>query len=335
MTFATLRMSACILAASFLGVTSPATAQDKAEFNLTAASYLGATHVGHRSFVEFIKNTEEASGGQLSYAFHPHGALFSQAQVLQAGRLGTADLVSISPAIFHGELPFSADAGTLMFLWDINNFDKAYEVLKPELEAELAKQNLKPLWMTGTVTQWFMQKETDLDNPDWSGRKIRGFGGTSTRMIEILGGTNVSVSNNELAMAASTGVIHGLGTSLGSFANWGVERQLPCMLAHNNVPLITIIAMNLDAWNRLPASLQEIMNTEAENVQKRWVDILREEELPAQEKFAETTGCVQNFSETQREEWRERLEPIFAEFRSKHGDKGEKFIADVLALPKE
>ena len=329
------RVFASLFAGVLLWASNPATAQNTEEVKLTAASYLAATHVGHRSFQEFLQNVEQASGGGIGYAYHPNGSLFSQGQLLQAGRIGTADMVSLATSVFPGELPFSADAGTLLFLWDLGNFDKAWQVLKPELEAELATQNLKPLWMAGTVTQWFMQSETNLDNPSWAGRRIRGFGGASTRMIEILGGTNVAIANNELAMAASTGVIHGLGTSLGSFANWGVEKQLPCMLVNNNVPLIVIIAINLDTWNRLPAPFQEILSAEAEKVQTKYFQVLRDEEEPAQKKFGEATGCVQTFSEAQREEWRAHLEPIFEEFRNKHGAKGEKFIADVLEIVKE
>lgn len=329
------RLALSLFAAGFLGTANPASAQNKAEVTLTAASYAPAKQVGHRSIEEFLQNIEKASGGRIAYAFHPNGSLISQAQMLQAGRLGTADVVSITTSVFPGEFPFSASAGTLMFLWDLGNFDKAYAVLKPHLEAELAAQNLKPLWLAGTVTQWFLQSKTDLDNPDWAGRRIRGFGGSSTRMIEILGGTNVSIANNELAMAASTGVIQGIGTSLGSFSSFGVEKQLPCMLVNNNVPLINVIAINADTWNRLPEDMKVLMNAEAEKIQKKYEQVLREEEEPAQAKFESITGCVQRLSDTQRDHWRQLLDGIFKDFEGKQGAKGAEFVASVLDALKE
>ncbi len=262
MTTFTSRTFACLWAAAFLWAAAPAMAQDKAEVNLTAANYAPPTHVAHRSLEEYLKNIEKASGGKIGYALHPNGSLISQGQMLQAGRTGTADIVTLAISIFPGEFRFSADAGTLPFLWNIDNFDKALEVLEPQLDAELAAQNLKFLWLAGTVTQWFMRKPTDLDNPSWAGRKVRGFGGASNRLIEILGGSNVAISNNELPMAVSTGVLDGLGTSLGSFASWGVEKQLSCMVVTNDVPLITVIAINLDSWNKIPAALQNMMSKE-------------------------------------------------------------------------
>lgn len=331
----TSRIFAGLLAAALLWASAPAMAQDKAEVNLTAANYAPPTHVAHRSLEEYLKTIAQASGGKIAYALHPNGSLISQGQMLQAGRTGTADIVTLAISIFPGEFRFSADAGTLPFLWNIDNFDKALRVLQPALETELAAQNLKFLWLPGTVTQWFMRKPTDLDNPNWAGRKVRGFGGASNRLIEILGGSNVAISNNELPMAVSTGVLDGLGTSLGSFASWGVEKQLPCMVVTNDVPLITVVAINLDTWNKIPAALQAIMSDEAGKTEQKYFYILRDEERPAQEKFAAGSTCVQTFSAAQRDTWRKRLAPLYDEFQKKHGAKGVKFIADVLQATKE
>src|SRR3974390_2494882 len=104
----------------------PASAQNKAEVDLTAAGYAPATHVMHRSLDEFLKNVQKASDGKISYSFHPTGSLVSQTDMLQAGRSGTADIVSIATSAFPGEFRFSSDAGTLLFLWNVDNFDKVF-----------------------------------------------------------------------------------------------------------------------------------------------------------------------------------------------------------------
>src|ERR1700753_2468427 len=132
-------------------VIGSAKAQNKPEIDLTAAGYAPATHVMHRSLDEFLKNVQKASDGKISYSFHPTGSLVSQTDMLQAGRSGTADIVSVATSAFPGEFRFSAEAGTLLFLWNLDNFDKALAVIRPNLEAELKAQNLKALWMVGTV----------------------------------------------------------------------------------------------------------------------------------------------------------------------------------------
>jgi TRAP-type transport system periplasmic protein len=307
----------------------PAFAQNKAEVELTAAGYAPPTHVMHRSLDEFLKNIQKASDGKISYSFHPTGSLVSQTDMLQAGRSGTADIVSISTAAFPGELRFSSDAGTLLFLWNLDDFDRAMGVLRPYLDAELKAQNLKPLWMVGTVTEWFMRKPTDLDNPDWTGRKIRGFGGASNKLIEILGGSNITVANNEVPVAASTGVLDGLATSLGSFAPWGIDKQIPCMVVTNDVPLIPVMAVNLDTWNKIPAPLQKIMSDEAAKIETKYIDVLRSEEGAVQAKYRATSTCVQDFSEAQRAAWKKKLAPLYDDFRKRQGEKGEKFLADL------
>src|SRR3982750_4278254 len=78
----------------------PASAQTKAEVDLTAAGYAPATHVMHRSLDEFLKNIQKASDGKISSSFHPTGSLVSQTDMLQAGRSGTADIVSIATSAF-------------------------------------------------------------------------------------------------------------------------------------------------------------------------------------------------------------------------------------------
>jgi TRAP-type transport system periplasmic protein len=320
--------SLLVLTAALFAV-EPAVAQNKPEVNLTAAGYAPPTHVFHRSLDEFLKNIQKASDGKIGFAFHPTGSLIPQGQMLQAGRTGTAEIVSISTSTYPGEFRFSSDAGTLLFLWNVDNFDKALKVLKPQVEPELAAQNLKLLYAVGTVTQFFLRKPTDLDNPSWSGRKIRGFGGASNRLIEILGGTNITIANNELAMAASTGVLDGLTTGLGSFASWGIDKELPCMVVTNDVPLISFVAINRDAWDKIPAPLQKIMSEEADKAEAKYIKILRDEEAPIQKKHRASSNCVQDFTAAQREAWQKKLAPLYAEFRKKHGAKGEKFLSDL------
>jgi TRAP-type C4-dicarboxylate transport system substrate-binding protein len=320
-----------LVALTGLGFALPAPAQTKADVDLTAAGYAPATHVMHRSLDEFLNNIQKASDGKISASFHPTGSLVSQTDMLQAGRSGTADIVSIATSAFPGEFRFSSDAGTLLFVWNLDNFDKALDVLRPYLEAELKAQNLKPLWMVGTVTEWFMRKPTDLDNPNWTGRKIRGFGGASNRVIEILGGSNITVANNEVPVAASTGVLDGLATSLGSFAPWGIDKQIPCMVTTNDVPLISVIAINADSWAKIPVPLQKLMTDEAAKIQNKYIDVLRSDDGATQAKYRATSACVQDFSDAQRAVWKKKLAPLYDDFRKKQGEKGEKFLADVNA----
>ena len=196
-----------------------------AEVSLTAAGYAQPTHVMHQSLAEFLSRIESKSGGEIKTTFHPTGSLVGAKDMLAAGRSDTVDIVSIATSIFPGELPFSGDAGTLLSVWNLDNFDKALDVLRPHLQKELEAQNLHLLWVVGTVTQWFMKERTDLDHPDWTGRKVRAFGGNSDKVVEIMGGTLVSVANNEIPTAAATGVIDGVGTSLGSFMGFGIFQE--------------------------------------------------------------------------------------------------------------
>ncbi len=138
---------------------------------------------------------------------------------------------------------------------------KMVEAATPMVEDIMAKRfNAKLLAIAPYPPQIVFCKPAITGLADLKGKKVRGSGRMTTKLLEALGAEGVNVAFSEVPGALERGVIDCAVTGSGSGYSagwWEVSTHLMPLPLGGWDPVVT--AMNMDKWNSLPADTQTTM----------------------------------------------------------------------------
>ena len=240
-----------------------------------------------RDMKNWAANIEEASGGRLKIEIYWNGLLGESEDALAMLDSGIADIIMEGYGYFSDNFPVS-DVITLPYL--VTHAIESGTLMNSLYhDGQLPEyDNIKLLMFKpqGPIMLFFREdRVTTLE--DIEGLKIRTNTDGWANIVEALGGVPVSVATPDLYTSLETGVIDGLATGLGFFYPMGFAEVCDYALIEPLGGSLTFIAMSQEAWDRLPADLQLIVEQETEEYY--WTNITHESDnwlnsylLPAQ-----------------------------------------------------
>jgi TRAP-type C4-dicarboxylate transport system substrate-binding protein len=204
--------------------------------------------------LQFKKNLESASGGKITVTISGPEAVppFEQMQPVSAGAF---DMVYTHPT-YHSKglagvaeiLPFGPEKLRTSAVWD--HIDTFYQ----------KNHNLKILALVPVGTEGYhcyLKQPLSAQN-DWNGRKLRGVA-NQHGVIKALGGVPVVMPMGDVYTSIEKGVVDGacapanvmVATKHYEVAKYRVEPRFGL--------LVSLIGINLDRWNKLPADQQKML----------------------------------------------------------------------------
>lgn len=171
-----------------------------------------------KGFFRFARDLETLTEGRYTAKYYG-GTLFSFGEITGALTQGLADVGFSTAGYSRGEFPVTNSVVDISYASDdpvvmaaaLSEFSFS---CKPCIDEYLA-QNIVPLGYTA-IGPYYMYTVPKVSNAqEFKGRKIRGFGPTS-RWIEAMGGTAVTMSASEVFTAMNQGVLDGNTLTLGS-----------------------------------------------------------------------------------------------------------------------
>jgi TRAP-type C4-dicarboxylate transport system substrate-binding protein len=250
--------AAGLMAAGFSGVAS---AQESFDWRLATWAPRGHSHAP--AYETFAETVERMSDGQLSVDIVYEGEGVPATELLGASRTGLIEMAHPYMALHSGELP--AGLVELGLPGGVNSMLDQMTLIhrgewKQTLRDAYAEHGVYWVGESYWPPTYLLTKEPIESLDDLEGMKIRAPGAYG-RFFEELGASAVSMPFGEIYTSLATGVIDGVnGMNLidlrdGKF--YEVAQYLyPLPITHSQkVPLIA----NMDAWNRLPEHLQEIV----------------------------------------------------------------------------
>lgn len=255
-------MAIC-LALLFISFVATASAQVKKPIQWRLAHWFMPTGYVGEGYTWFSKEVEKRTGGALKIAVYPNGSLgFKNSEALSFAKRGDIELVSLSagataaeePFIGFSELPFLFPTEREGLYWLLYKYDP---VLYPYMEK---KWNVKILgeFRFPPVDIFSKYKISSID--DCKGKKIRCYGGAVEEAMKRIGFSTFSITVSELLPALQQGMVDSLVTTVVSATEtkvWdaGIKyRNMPHMVR----PMFWL-AVNLDAYNRLPNQIKGIL----------------------------------------------------------------------------
>jgi TRAP-type C4-dicarboxylate transport system substrate-binding protein len=190
-------------------------------------------------------------------------------------RLGAVQMGAIAPGYYAKQMPLWNVLSAMPFM----TYDpaltceitwKLYETF-PAMQEELAKNNMKILYIGVLNPYKFLSKKPIRALDDLKGIKIRSWGNMLPRALNEVGAVPVSISVSDAYEAFSKGVIDVQVGPADMIVAQGWDA-LGKYLTHANFtsPLAACGAINLDYWNSLPPDIQKIM----EEVGREHKDVL-------------------------------------------------------------
>jgi len=241
--------------------------------------------------VDLGARVTEASGGRLTIDVVAPGVLGYQSytahQPVSQGLLKMAETaaggMSEDPVFKIFDEPVFAT---------YEEFWPAYEAVKADLDAAAAGLNLKLLYVLVKTPSKIQSARPLQTLDDFKGLKFRAWSPAITAYIEGMGSSPQVVPYAELYTALATGVAEANTLSAVSF----VERKMWEVTPYfNEIPTLVFVApcvVNLEAFNALPADLQQILLDEAAKTEQLNRQHQQDLVAPSLEKLQEMGATV-------------------------------------------
>jgi TRAP-type C4-dicarboxylate transport system substrate-binding protein len=174
------------------------------------------------NIVQFAKEVEAATKGQLKIEVAPNGSLFKLNDIKQAVQDGKAQAGETIMTSLAKEIPV-AGADSIPFV--VGSYQRAarlWELQRPGMERELAERGLKLLYTVPWPPQGLYTTRPVKSASDFVRMKMRTYNQTTVRIAEMLGAISVDVPMVEVGKAVNEGRMDAMITS----AVTGVENKV-------------------------------------------------------------------------------------------------------------
>lgn len=184
---------------------------------LSAETYQAATWLSNSSkiasegYVQFAKDLEEASGGEIAFDVHLGGALLPAKETLQGVGRGVAQLGQITAAYVPADLPVNnvlGDLGIAVTDPFVGSFAVTeVRVKNPQIQAEWQGHNVIYAGSYATSSYYFQCTKPINNVDDVKGKKVRASVGAQVELLKMLGAVPVSVPASDIYSGLERGSI--------------------------------------------------------------------------------------------------------------------------------
>lgn len=316
-----------LLAACGGGDTGSAEEGEIDELNLRMNSSLGATHILTVGGKHFAEELEEQSNGKITTTFSDSGSLVAGPDELTALSSRTVDVGSIVGSYHTGVADYLAATFTLPYVGNMATLQQITRKTWDDAQADVDDKGIRLLYSVPIRTEFFFEEEVPCGEPDWSGMRIRAHGGYANEVVSIFGGSPQFMPSSEVPSAIGTGVIDAFSTSLQTWSA-SISEQAPFVCnseGEYNGPVF--YGINEELWSGLNKATQELITKVAlESEDFSWRAAKEEDDKILAEAEANDAITVVTQTSEQKEVVRERLAPIYDQFRKDFGDAAERYL---------
>ena len=208
----------------------------------------------------FADRVKEATNGELTIVLHPGASLgFKGPELLRAVAESQLTIAEVPTGMVEGDAP-TLGLTAQPFI-STNTFEQRllYELAKPTYAKILKKFNQFTLWtsvwpFSGIYTQRSITSESNL-----KGLKMRVYDGTGLAFGKATGIAARKMPFSEVYPAMKAGLLDSMYTSSVSGVDAKAWEVLKYFTPINIVGPVNMINVNIDAWNKLPKNIQEIV----------------------------------------------------------------------------
>jgi len=293
------------------------------------------SHLG-QNLLQFEEEVEKASGGDIQIEIYPSAQLYKDKEVPQAVSSGAIEMGVASLTRFAGTIP-AVDVFYVPFLLD--SAEKVKKATSPgspirgPIDEAVLATGARILWWQPYGNTILLSKKEPLHGPgDVEGKKVRVFGKTLGKWVEVVGGKPVLTSGSEQFLAYQRGVVDIGMTGITTVKS---RKLNEVMDAVTRVPIAAIefvVVINEKVWQGLSDEEREIISKAAANAEKAINARIVEIEEDAAKYAVESGMTVYDPTPEEMAAWREASQPMFELFSKEAGELGTRLVEEAKKL---
>lgn len=281
-----------------------------------------------QNVMQFAKDVEEATGGELTITVHPGGSLVKHPEIKNAVRSGQAQIgefllstLANENAVFEiDSVPFLATS--------YEDAEKLWEASKDEISDLLAAQNLTVLYAVPWPPQGLYADGEVTTIDDLKGKKFRAYNRATERIAQLAGAVPTQVEVPDIPQAFATGRVDAMITSSSTGANSKAWDYLSHFYDTKAWLPKNIIVVNTEAFESLDEETQKaVMDAAAAAEDRGWQMSVDEHE--AQKKVLSDNGVtVADPSEDLKASMQKIGETMSGEWADSAGEDGQAILEE-------
>jgi TRAP-type C4-dicarboxylate transport system substrate-binding protein len=281
----------------------------------------------------FADRVKEATNGELTIVLHPGSALgFKGPELLRAVAEGQLAVAEVPTGMVEGDAPVLAL--TAQPFVSTNAFEQRllYQLAKPTYAKVLKKFNQFTLYssvwpFSGIYTQRSIKSEADL-----KGLKMRVYDGTGLAFGKSTGIAARKMPFSEVYPAMKAGLLDSMYTSSVSGVDAKAWEVLKYFTPINIVGPVNMVNVNLDAWNKLPASIQKTVLDIANQMEDEMWDLAGDMDRKSRAKLKENGMEVSIVDQAFRSELNEVGNQLRSKWAKKAGTDAQNILKDYYRI---
>ncbi len=293
------------------------------------------SHLG-QNLLQFEQEVEKASNGEIQIEIYPSAQLYKDKEVPQAVSSGAIEMGVASLTRFAGTIP-AVDVFYVPFLLDspekVKKATSPGSPIRGPIDEAVLGTGARILWWQPYGNTILLSKEQPLHGPqDVKGKKVRVFGKTLGKWVEVVGGKPVLTSGSEQFLAYQRGVVDIGMTGITTVKS---RKLNEVMDAVTRVPIAAIefvVVINEKVWQGLSDKEREILSKAAASAEKAINERIVEIEKDAAEYAVESGMTVYDPTPEEMQAWREASQPMFELFSEEAGELGRKLVEEAGKL---
>ena len=316
--------------------TTPA---DNTVYELRISSYFADTHCTNKNYLKPIaEQLEEKSNGRLKVTLYTNATLGSAAEQYDMAVDGVAEITQGCQGNNTGRFPLTTVL-ELPFLWPADmsaeNCNRAvwelYET-NANLQKEYADVKLLSVFVNepGNV---YTNGKTIQTLADFKGMQIRAPQETAAKTLTALGATPITMAATDLYLALDRGTVDGTLFNTANINDWGFWEVLDYYTSCGFYNLAWFTAMNQDAYDRLPADLQALVDEAFGLNAGVTVGKGFDADYISNVQIAKDNGVeIFEIDADELATWREACSSIYDQWLADHGEAGQEVLDQLQTL---
>ncbi len=291
-------------------------------------------HLG-QNMLDFKKEVEAKSNGDLKIEIYPSAQLYKDKEVPQAVASGAIEMGIASLARFAGTAP-AVDIFYVPFMFDspakVVKATSPGSPIRAGLDAAVLKTGTRILWWQAFGSAIVLSKNPAIKLPaDVKGKKVRVFGKTLGDMIKVLGGAPTLMSGSKQFLAYQRGTVDAGMTGITAVKSRKLFEVMDNMTLTYHADIEFVVVINEKIWQGLSEANRKIIMTAARRVEKELRDKMGAIEADALKSVSDKINVI-DLTDAERNLWRKATRPVVDSYIERSGAVGAKLVEDASKL---
>jgi TRAP-type C4-dicarboxylate transport system substrate-binding protein len=221
------------------------------------------------NIVQFARDVEAATGGQLKIEVHPNNELFKLGEIFGAVSTGKVESGETIMSSLVKDIPIAGADSVPFVTASYADAQRMWHLQRPMIEKQFADRGIKVLYAVPWPPQGLHSNKAIASAADFAGTKMRTYNQTTVRIAEYLKAQPVDVAMVDVNKALAEGRIDNMITS----AVTGVENKVWGPIKYyyeiNAWFPKNIVFVNAKAFDALKAAQQKAVLKAASDAESR------------------------------------------------------------------